>query len=164
VEPQQTVSAKKKKADDRYKEIRNAKASHNFFVGDRLEAGVELLGTEVKAIRMANAQLNDSFCRIEKRQVWLYNAHIGAYEFGNFQNHPPRRKRKLLLNRREIDKLVGAIDAGGKTLVPLRIYMKHGLIKVEIALCTGKRMHDKRETLKRKVVMRETEREMRRGR
>ncbi len=158
------MSAKKKKADDRYKEIRNAKASHNYFVGDRFEAGMELLGTEVKAIRTGNAQLNDSFCRIEKRQVWLYNSHIGAYEFGNFQNHAPRRKRKLLLHRREIDKLAGAIDAGGKTLVPLRIYMKHGLIKIEIALCTGKKLHDKRETLKRKVVMRETEREMRRGR
>jgi len=158
------VSAKKKKADDRYKEIRNAKAFHNFFVGDRFEVGIQLLGTEVKAIRSGNAQLGDSFCRIEKGQVWLFNSHIGAYEFGNLQNHTPRRKRKLLLHRREINKLVGAIEAGGKTLVPLRIYMKHGLIKAEIALCSGKKLHDKRETLKRKVVMRETEREMRRGR
>ncbi|WP_345782997.1 SsrA-binding protein SmpB [Coraliomargarita parva] len=150
--------------DDRFREIRNPKASHNYFIGERFEAGLALVGTEVKAIRDGNAQITESFCRIEKGQVWLYNAHIGEYKFGNFQNHPPRRKRKLLLHRREIHKLIGAIDAGGKTLVPLRIYLKHGLIKIEIALCTGKKLHDKRETLKRKVVMREAEREMRRGR
>jgi SsrA-binding protein len=155
------MSAKKKSADDRYKEIRNAKATHNYFVGERFEAGLALLGTEVKAIRSGNAQIGESFCRVDKGQVWLFNAHIGEYKFGNLQNHQPRRKRKLLLNRREINKLIGAIDAGGKTLVPLRIYMKHGLIKVEIALCTGKKLHDKRETLKRKVSMREAEREMR---
>ncbi len=155
------MCAKKKSADDRYKEVRNAKASHNYFVGERFEAGIELLGTEVKAIRCGGAQIGDSFCRIEKGQVWLYNSHISEYKFGNFQNHQPRRKRRLLLNRREINKLVGAIEAGGKTLVPLRMYMKHGLIKVEIALCTGKKLHDKRETLKRKVSMREAEREMR---
>ena len=155
------MCAKKKSADDRYKEVRNAKASHNYFVGERFEAGIELLGTEVKAIRCGGAQIGDSFCRIEKGQVWLYHAHISEYKFGNFQNHQPRRKRRLLLNRREINKLVGAIEAGGKTLVPLRMYMKHGLIKVEIALCTGKKLHDKRETLKRKVSMREAEREMR---
>ena len=89
------MSAKKKKADDRYKEIRNAKANHNYFVGERFEAGIELLGTEVKAIRMGNAQLGESFCRIDKGQVWLFNSHIGHYEFGNFANHEPRRKRKL---------------------------------------------------------------------
>lgn len=155
------MSAKKKSADDRYKEIRNAKATHNYFVGERFEAGLALLGTEVKAIRSGNAQIGESFCRVDKGQVWLFNAHIGEYKFGNLQNHQPRRKRKLLLHRREINKLIGAIDAGGKTLVPLRIYMKHGLIKVEIALCTGKKLHDKRETLRRKVSMREAEREMR---
>ena len=152
------MSAKKKSADDRYKEIRNAKATHNYFVGERFEAGLALLGTEVKAIRSGNAQIGESFCRVDKGQVWLFNAHIGEYKFGNLQNHQPRRKRKLLLHRREINKLIGAIDAGGKTLVPLRIYMKHGLIKVEIELCTGKKLHDKRETLKRKVSMREAER------
>ncbi len=132
-----------------------------FFVGDRFEAGLALLGTEVKAVRTGNAQISESFCRIDKGQVWLYNAHIGEYKFGNLQNHQPRRKRKLLLHRREINKLIGAMDAGGKTLVPLRMYMKHGLIKIEVALCTGKKLHDKRETLKRKVTMCEAEREMR---
>lgn len=155
------MCAKRKSADERYREIRNAKATHNYFVGEKFEAGIQLLGTEVKSIRCGNAQIGESFCRIEKGQVWLYNSHIGEYSFGNFQNHQPRRKRKLLLHRREINKLVGAIEAGGKTLVPLRIYMKHGLIKMEIALCQGKKLHDKRETLKRKVAMREAEREMR---
>lgn len=156
------MCAKKKTPEDRFKEVRNAKATHNYFVGDRFEAGIVLVGTEVKAIREGNAQIGDSFCRIEKGQVWLYNAHIGEYKFGNLQNHPPRRKRKLLLHRREIHKMIGAVDAGGKSLIPLRIYLKHGLIKVEIALCTGKKLHDKRETLKKKITMREAEREMRR--
>jgi len=154
------VCAKKKSANHQ-REIRNAKAHHNYFVGDCFEAGLVLQGTEVKAIREGNAQIGESFCRIEKGQVWLFNSHIGEYRFGNFQNHPPRRKRKLLLHRREINKLLGAVEAGGKSLVPLRIYLKHGLIKIEIALCTGKKLHDKRETLKKKITMREAEREMR---
>ncbi|MEM7792704.1 MAG: SsrA-binding protein SmpB [Verrucomicrobiota bacterium] len=158
------MCAKKKQSpEERFKEVRNAKAFHNYFVGDRYEAGIVLVGTEVKAVRNSNAQIGEAFCRIEKGQVWLYNAHIGDYKYGNLQNHPPRRKRKLLLHRKEINKLVGAIDAGGKTLVPLRLYLKHGLIKIEVALCTGKKLHDKRETLKRKVAMREAERDMRRS-
>lgn len=151
----------KKKSTDHQREVRNAKAHHNYFVGEKFEAGIVLQGTEVKAIREGNAQISESFCRIEKGQVWLYNSHIGEYFYGNFQNHPPRRKRKLLLHRREINKLIGAVDAGGKSLIPLRIYLKNGLIKIEIALCTGKKLHDKRETLKKKITMREAERDMR---
>lgn len=151
----------KKKSAETQREIRNSKANHNYFVGDRFECGIALLGTEVKAIRNGDAQISEAFCRIEKGQVWLYNSHIGEYKFGNFQNHAPRRKRKLLLHRREINKLIGAVEAGGKSLIPLRIYLKHGLIKIEIALCTGKKLHDKRETLKKKITMREAEREMR---
>lgn len=151
----------KKKSTDHHREVRNAKAHHNYFVGDKFEAGLVLQGTEVKAIREGNAQIAESFCRIEKGQVWLYNSHIGEYTYGNFQNHPPRRKRKLLLHRREINKLIGAVDAGGKSLIPLRLFLKNGLIKMEIALCTGKKLHDKRETLKKKISMREAEREMR---
>lgn len=159
------MCAKKKLSpEDRFKEIRNSKAAHNYFIGDRFEAGVVLQGTEVKAVREGNAQLGESFCRIEKGQVWLYNSHIGEYSFGNFQNHPPRRKRKLLLHRREINKLIGSVEAGGKSLIPTKMYLKHGLVKIEIALCTGKKLHDKRETLKKKVTMREAEREMRRYR
>lgn len=157
------MCAKKQRAD-RSKEIRNAKAHHNYFVGECFEAGIELTGTEVKSVRGGNAQISESFARIEKGQVWLYNSHIEAYKFGNFQNHEPRRKRKLLLHRREINKLIGAIESGGKTLVPTRMYLKHGLVKVEIALCTGKKLYDKRETLKKKITMREAEREMSRHR
>ena len=151
----------KKKSAERQREIRNAKAIHNYFVGDRFECGIVLLGTEVKAIRNGDAQISEAFCRIEKGQVWLYNAHIGEYKFGNLQNHAPRRKRKLLLHRCEINKLIGAVETGGKSLIPLRIYLKHGLIKIEIALCKGKKLNDKRETLKKKITMREAEREMR---
>ena len=151
----------KKKSADRFREIRNAKASHNYFIGERFEGGLALQGTEVKAIRAGNAQIGDAFCRIEKSQVWLYNAHIGEYRFGNVANHAPRRRRKLLLHRREIHKLTGAVEAGGKALVPLRMYVKHGLIKIEIALCTGKKKHDKRQAMKEKVIRRETERAMR---
>ena len=154
----------KKKSTDHQREIRNGKAHHNYFVGDRFEAGLVLQGTEVKAIRAGDGQISESFCRIEKGQVWLYNSHIGEYKFGNFQNHPPRRKRKLLLNMREIHKLIGSIEAGGKSLIPLRMYLKHGLIKIEIALCTGKKLHDKRHTLRKKISMREAEREMARRR
>lgn len=155
------MCAKKQTPEDRFKEVRNGKANHNYFVGDRFEAGLVLKGTEVKAIREGNAQITEAFCRVEKGQVWMYQSHIGEYKFGNFQNHEPRRKRKLLLHRREIHKMVGAIDAGGKSLIPLRIYLKHGLIKIEIALCSGKKLHDKRETLKKKITMREAERDMR---
>ncbi|HAV12109.1 MAG TPA: SsrA-binding protein [Opitutae bacterium] len=155
------MCAKKQTPEDRFKEIRNAKANHNYFVGDCFEAGLVLKGTEVKALREGNAQIGDGFCRVEKGQVWLYNSHIGEYSFGNFQNHEPRRKRKLLLHKREIHKLLGATDAGGKSLIPIRIYLKHGLLKIEIALCTGKKLHDKRETMKKKITMREAEREMR---
>ena len=155
------MGARKKSEESRYREIRNAKATRNYLVGERFEVGLVLLGTEVKAIRTGNAQISESFCRIDKGQVWLFNAHVGPYEFGNSLNHEPRRKRKILLNRREINKLIGAVEAGGKTLIPLRLYIKHGLVKMEIALCKGKKLHDKRETLKGRDIMREAEREMR---
>ena len=154
------MCAKKKSADDRFKEIRNGKAYHNYVVGDRFESGIVLQGTEVKAIRAGDAQISEAFCRIENGECWLYNSHVGEYAFGNLQNHPPRRKRKLLLHRREINKLFGAMETGGKSLIPLRLYVSHGIIKIEIALCVGKKLFDKRETLKKKVVMREAEREM----
>ncbi len=158
------MCAKKKKANDRIREIRNGKAHHNYFVGDRFEAGIVLKGTEVKAIRSGDAQISEAFCRIENSECWLYNSHIGEYKFGNLQNHPLRRKRKLLLRRREINKLFGAMETGGKSLIPLRMYIAHGLIKIEIALCVGKKLFDKRETLKKKVLMREAERDLNRRR
>ena len=102
-------------------------------------------------------QIGESFCRVEKGEVWLLNSYIAAYDHGNNLNHSEKRKRKLLLHRKEINKLIGAVEAGGKSLIPLRVYYKEGLIKLEIALCQGKKRHDKRESLKRKVEMREAE-------
>ena len=150
--------AKKKKGKERFSEIRNAKAFRNFDVGEKFEAGIALRGTEVKSIRNHKAQINEAFCRVEKNEVFLYHAHISEYDFGNYNNHNPRRPRKLLLKRREINRIRGALEAQGKTLIPLRLYITHGLVKVEIALCVGKKLYDKRQDLKKKVQMREVER------
>jgi len=150
----------KSKQNDRNKEVRNAKVHHNFFVTDTYEAGIVLRGTEVKSVRLGKAQIAESFARVEKGEVFLYGAHISEYAFGNLNNHNPVRPRKLLLNKREIHKIMGAIESGGKTLIPTRMYIKHGLVKVEIGICTGKKLHDKRETLKQKIDMREAERAM----
>lgn len=152
----------KAKQNERNKEIRNSKVHHNFFVTETYEAGIVLRGTEVKSVRLGKAQIAEAFARIEKGEVFLYNAHISEYAFGNLNNHNPVRPRKLLLNRREIHKIMGAIESGGKTLIPTRMYLKHGLVKVELGVCTGKKLHDKRETLKRKIDMREAEKAMKR--
>lgn len=144
--------------DNRFQEIRNRKAHYNYTIEDRMEAGLVLRGTEVKSIRQGKAQLSESFVRIVKAKPVLFNAHIEAYSHGNLNNHEPRRPRKLLLHKREIDKLRAAIEAGGKTVVPIRLYQKSGLFKIEIGIGTGKKKHDKRETLKRKEALREAER------
>lgn len=151
--------AAKKKNSARFKEIRNAKVFRDFFVEERFEAGIVLTGTEVKSIRAGRAQINDSFARIEKAQLFLYHAHISEYAFGNLFNHNPYRPRKLLLHRRELEKIKMAMDAGGAVVVPIRMYLKQGLVKVEIGLCKGKKQYDKRQDLKRK----EDEREMARA-
>ncbi len=150
--------AKKNKDKERFTEVRNAKAFRNYEIGERFEAGIVLRGTEVKSIRNSKARINEAFCRVEKEEVFLYHAHIAEYAFGNFNNHNPKRPRKLLLKRREINRIRGALEAQGKTLIPLRLYMAHGLVKVEIALCLGKKLYDKRHDLKKKVEMREVER------
>ncbi len=126
-----------------------------------MEAGIVLQGTEVKAIRAGQAQISEAYCRISADNIFLYGAYISEYEYGNLNNHAPQRARKLLLHRREINRLRGLVEAGGKTLVPARMYFKHGLVKVEIALCTGKKLYDKREDLKRRMANREAERAMR---
>ena len=122
---------------------------------ERFEAGIQLKGTEVKAIRAGKAQINDAFGRVEHGEVWLHGAHIEQYEFGNIHNHDAKRIRKLLLHRHHIRKIQLALDAGGRALVPLRMYFKEALVKVEVALCTGKKLFDKRETLKKKALMRD---------
>jgi SsrA-binding protein len=149
--------AAQKKDDKRFTEVRNSKALRDFFVDERFEAGIALKGTEVKSIRAGRAQINDAFGRVEKGELWLVNAHIELYDFGNRNNHDARRTRKLLLHKHQIRKIAQALDAGGRALVPLRMYFKDALLKVEVALCTGKKLFDKRETLKRKVVDREVE-------
>jgi len=153
------MSAKRK--EDRFTEIRNAKASHQYIIHERYEAGIVLTGTEVKSIRMGKAQINEAFARVEKGEVILFHAHISEYAFGTWANHNPVRPRKLLLNKSEIRKIQGAVEAGGRTLVPTRMYLKHGLVKVEIGVCTGKKLHDKREPLKKRTEMREAEVAMR---
>ena len=145
----------------RYTEVRNAKALRDYFVGEKFEAGVALKGTEVKSIRAGKAQLTDAFGRVEKGEVWLHNAYIEKYAFGNLNNHDARRPRKLLLHQSEIRKIAQAIETGGKTLVALRMYFKEALVKVELALGTGKKLYDKRADLKGKEQDREVDRALR---
>jgi SsrA-binding protein len=123
----------------------NRQAGHNYFLLDRFEAGMVLTGTEVKAAKGGKIQLRDSYAQIEKNEAWLNNAHISEYSHGNRENHAPVRSRKLLLHRREIDKLLGQTREKGLSLIPTKIYLKGGRIKCEIALAKGKKLHDKRE-------------------
>ena len=123
----------------------NRQAGHNFFLFDRYEAGIALTGTEVKAAKAGKVQLRDAYANVEKGEAWLLNAHISEYSHGNRFNHAPTRPRKLLLHRREIEKLHSATREKGLSLVPTRLYMKNGRIKCEIALAKGKKFHDKRE-------------------
>lgn len=151
----------KKKDSERFREVRNAKVRRDYFVEDSYEAGIVLTGTEVKSIRMGWAQISDAFVRIDKGQVFLYHAHIEEYLYGNLNNHIPYRPRKLILHKKEIHKLEVALQSGGKSIIPLRLYFKKALVKVQIALCMGKKLFDKREDLKKKTVQRETERAIR---
>lgn len=150
------MSRKPKK--DRLSEVRNARLHRDYFVDETLEAGIALRGTEVKSIRQGLAQINEAFVRIDKEVPILYHAHIAEYAFGTSSNHNPYRPRKLLLHKREIRKWQQAIQSGGRTLIPARLYFRKGLVKLEVALCRGKKQYDKREDLKKKVDQRETER------
>ena len=134
----------------------NRKAHHDYLLLETFEAGVALLGTEVKSIREGGANLRDSFARIEAGEVWIYNVHISPYRNRGYADHEPTRKRKLLLQRREIRKLIGKTVERGMTLVPVRMYLKNGRVKVAISLAKGKKAHDKRETIKRRETDRET--------
>ena len=123
----------------------NRQAGHNYFLMDRYEAGLVLSGTEVKAAKSGQVQLKDSYAAVIGSEAWLVNAHISQYSHGNRENHPPVHNRKLLLHRREIDKLLGITREKGLALVPTKLYLKKGRIKVEFAVARGKKMHDKRE-------------------
>ncbi|MHC1699028.1 MAG: SsrA-binding protein SmpB [Geobacteraceae bacterium] len=128
----------------------NKKAYHNYFIEEKFEAGMVLTGTEIKSLRMGNANLNDSFAIVRNGEAFLNNLHISPYDFGNRENHDPDRMRKLLLHKKEIAKLFGKIREQGYSVVPLRLYFKKGLAKVEIGLAKGKKLYDKREVMKEK--------------
>jgi SsrA-binding protein len=134
----------------------NRKAFHDYHILETFEAGVALLGTEVKAIRGGNVNLRDSYARVEAGEVWIYNVNVSPYSHRGYANHEPTRRRKLLLHKQEIRKLIGKTVEKGMTLVPTRMYFKNGHIKVAIGLAKGKKSHDKRETEKRREADRET--------
>jgi len=140
----------------------NRKATYQYFIMDRFEAGLELKGPEVKSIRQGKVNLQDSFARIEDGQAFLYNMHVSPYEFGTINNPDPVRPRKLLLHKREIGRLTAEVMSRRLAIVPLRVYFKHGLAKVELALAKGKRLYDKRRSIKEKETEREIRRIMRR--
>jgi SsrA-binding protein len=128
----------------------NKKAYHDYFIEEKFEAGMVLRGTEVKSLRGGKANLNDSFALIRNGEAFLHNLHISPYDFGNRENHDPDRMRKLLLHKKEIGKLFSKIREQGYSFIPLRIYFKSGLVKVELGLAKGKKLYDKREDLKEK--------------
>jgi SsrA-binding protein len=139
----------------------NKKAYHEYFVDEVFEAGLCLQGTEVKSVRMGQVSLKEAYCRIRNGEVFVENMNISPYEQGNRENHDPLRVRKLLLNRIEIDKLTKKVDERGFALVPTRLYFKDSRAKLEIGLCRGKKLYDKRETLKQKQADREASRAVR---
>ena len=149
--------AAKKKAADSLPSFANSKARHKFLLSDNFVAGIQLNGTEVKSIRNGKAQISESFARFDKDELFLYNAYIDEYPFGNENNHEPTRPRKLLLHRRELQRLQAAVEAAGKTIVPLKLFFKGALIKCELAVGTGKNQRDKRQDLKKRDARREAE-------
>ncbi len=136
----------------------NRKARHEFAILQTFEAGIVLVGTEVKALRQGKANLIDGYAKIEKGEVWLVSVHISEYTQGNINNHDPRRERKLLLKSGEIRKLIGKTKEKGLTLIPLRLYFKNGKVKVELALAKGKKVYDKRRDIAKRDFQRDQER------
>jgi len=142
-------------------EIKNRSAYHEYFIDAKYEAGIVLLGTEVKSIRNGKVSFNDSYCLLNKGEAWIKSLHIAEYSHGNINNHEPMRDRKLLLQRREIKKIESKLKEKGYTLIPLRIYFNEkALVKVEIGLAKGKKLHDKRETIRQKDAEREMKRSL----
>jgi SsrA-binding protein len=138
----------------------NRKARHEYFIEDTVEAGIALKGTEVKSIRQGRINIKESYAIVENGEIFIYNMHISPYEQGNIYNVDPIRKRKLLLHKREIRKLDAQIMQKGYTLIPLTVYIKDGLVKIELALGKGKKLYDKREDIAKKDAMRKIERQM----
>lgn len=138
----------------------NRKAYHDYFLEDTYEAGIALTGTEIKSVRASRVNLRDGFVQIRNGEAWLLNVHISPYDFGNRENHEPRRERRLLLHRQEIRKLQSKVAERGWTVVPLRLYLKDGRAKVEVALVRGKRLYDKKDAIAERDMDREMEREI----
>ena len=138
----------------------NKKGRHEYFIDEVFEAGLVLIGTEVKSLRAGRATLTDGFASVEDGELWLSGVHIPEYNEGSWTNHEPRRKRKLLLHKREVSRLIGTLKEGGLTLIPLSLYFKDGKAKVEMGLARGKKAHDKRAALMEKQANREVDREL----
>lgn len=136
----------------------NKKAYHDYFIEESFEAGIVLVGTEVKSIRQGSCSVKESFIRIKDGEAFIFNMHINPYDKGNIFNKDPLRTRKLLLHKREINRIVGEISIKGMTLVPLKVYIKGSLIKVEMGLARGKKLHDKRQDIAKKDLQRQTQR------
>jgi len=139
----------------------NKKARHDYFIEETYEAGIVLSGTEVKSIRLGKVNLKDSYADVKQGEVFVHNMHISPYEKGNIFNREPLRDRKLLLNRREINKLIGYIQQKGYSLIPLQVYLKRGLVKVQLAVAKGKKLYDKREDIAKRDAKRDMERAFR---
>ncbi|MDD2574200.1 MAG: SsrA-binding protein SmpB [Firmicutes bacterium] len=145
-------------AEDERVVARNKKAHHDYFVEESFEAGIELVGTEVKSIRNGKVNIKDSFARVDNGELYLHNMHISPYEKGNIYNRDPLRTRKLLVHKKEIRKLIGYTQQKGLTLVPLKVYITRGLVKIELAVARGKKNYDKRDDLAKKDAQRKIER------
>jgi SsrA-binding protein len=142
--------------------VSNRRARREYFIEESYEAGLVLTGSEIKSIRSGRANLQDSYVTIRDGEAWLVNSHVSPYKQASQENHEPKRDRKLLLHRRQIDRLVGSIQTKGYTIIPLRIYLKNNRAKVEIALAKGKKLYDKRDDLAKRQAQRDMERAMRR--
>ena len=144
--------------------IRNKRASFEFIIEDRFVAGIELTGTEIKSVRNIKASINEAYCFFRRDELWVKNMHITEYAQGSYNNHPPTRERKLLLKKRELNKLNAKVTERGYTIVPLKLFIsERGWAKMEIALARGKKTHDKRQTIKERETKRELDRMMRRS-
>jgi SsrA-binding protein len=151
-----------KRKEQSLPEVNNPKAGRDYFIGQTFEAGLILLGTEVKSLRLGRANIADAFVRLTPKGPVLFHAHIAEYDFGNHHNHDPYRTRRLLLNASEIARLTEAVRSGGSTVIPLKLYFKHGLAKCLIAIGKGKKQHDRRQDIKEREAKREISRAMHR--
>ena len=142
----------------------NRKAYHDYHIQENIEAGIVLKGSEIKSVRAGKVNLSDAYAKPENGELWLYNSHIASYDAASYNTHEPTRPRKLLLHRKEIDNIVGKVLQKGLTVVPLKLYIKHGVAKVELGVAKGKKVYDKRETIARRHADREMDRAMKQRR